>query len=71
MHLSCMRIGCMKCEIFNECILVWENKSLTNVGEFVKSRTAIEEYVCLQTLPRMFSPGVPVLLFEENSVGGY
>ena len=61
----------MNCEMFNECILVWENKSLTNVREFVKSWTAVEEYVCLQTLLKMFPPGIPVLLFEENSAGKY
>ena len=71
MHLSCMRIGCMKCEMFNECIFVWENKSLTNVGEFVKSWTAVEDYVCLQTLLRMFLLGISVSLFEENSDGKY
>ena len=48
------------------CIFVWENKSLTNVGEFVKSWTTVEEYVCLQTLLRMFPPGIPTLLFEEK-----
>ena len=44
-----------------ECIFVWENKSFTNVREFVKSRTTVEELVCLQTLLRMFPPGIPVL----------
>ena len=54
-----------KYEMWNvyECIFVWENKSLTNVGEFVKSWTTVEEYVCLQALLRIFLPGIPVLLF--------
>ena len=59
-----------------ECIFVWENKSLTNVGEFVKLWTTVEEYVCLPTLLRMFLMGMtnedgcenkPV--GERNSVG--
>ena len=44
----------MNCEMFNECILVWENKSLTNVEEpwEMKFRTAAvdEEYAPLRTL---------------------
>ena len=47
-------------------VFVWENKSLANVGEFVKSWTAVEKYVCLQILLRMFPLGIPILLFEEK-----
>ena len=43
---------------------------MTNVGEFVKSWTAVKEYMCLQTLLRMFPPGIPVLLFEEKLCWG-
>ena len=48
---------------------------MTNDREFVKSWTAVEEYVYLQTLLKMFSLGIPVLLRRtplgniENSVG--
>ena len=45
---------------------VWENKSLTNIREFVESWTAVEKYACLQTLLGMFPPGIPILLFEEK-----
>ena len=60
-------------EMLLKCIVVWENKSLTNAGEFweVKSRIAVEdeEYVHLQTLFRVFLLGIFSLLFEENSDG--
>ena len=59
------------CEISLKCIFASENKSLTTAGGVTKSRTAVEEYVCLQTLLRMFPLGIPVLLFEENSTGKY
>ena len=56
-----------------KCNFVLENKSLTSVGELweVKSRNVVgdEEYAYLQALFRMFLLGIPVLLFEENSVG--
>ena len=43
---------------------------MTAVGEN-KSWTTVEEYVCLQALLRILLPGIPVLLFEVNSVGEY
>ena len=58
--------------------LYLDNKSLTNAGELweVKCQTAVgdeeyEEYAHIQTLFRMLPLGIPVLLFEENSIGEY
>ena len=56
----------MKCKMLLECILVLENTSLTNVGEFweAESRIAVrdEEYAYLQTLLKTFPLGIPVFV---------
>ena len=43
-----MRI-CMYHDVWGYNVLAEENKSLTNVGEFVKSWTTVEEYVCVSS----------------------